>query len=97
VIDPREIELVNSPHVKADYHLQLKPGTNVAMITALAHVIVTEGWLADAYIDERCDAKSFAQWKEFVARPENSPEATADITGVAPELVRGAARLYAWA
>lgn len=95
VIDPREIELVNSPHSKADYHLQLKPGTNVAMITALAHVIVTEGWLADAYIDERCDAKSFAQWKEFVARPENSPEATADITGVAPELVRGAARLYA--
>ena len=95
VIDPREIELVNSPHVKADYHLQLRPGTNVAMITALAHVIVTEGWLADAYIDERCDAKSFAQWKEFVARPENSPEATAGITGVAPELVRGAARLYA--
>ncbi|MFS4551910.1 formate dehydrogenase subunit alpha [Comamonas resistens] len=95
VIDPREIELVSSPHVKADYHLQLKPGTNVAMITALAHVIVTEGWLADAYIDERCDAKSFAQWKEFVARPENSPEATAGITGVAPELVRGAARLYA--
>ena len=95
VIDPREIELVKLPHVKADYHLQLKPGTNVAMITALAHVIVTEGWLADSYIDERCDAKSFAQWKEFVARPENSPEATAEITGVAPELVRGAARLYA--
>jgi formate dehydrogenase major subunit len=63
------------------------------MITALAHVIVTEGWLADAYIDERCDAKSFAQWREFVARPENSPEATADITGVAPSARRGA--LYA--
>lgn len=95
VIDPREIELVNSPHIKADYHLQLRPGTNVAMITALAHVIVTEGLLSGAYIDERCDAKSFAQWKAFVARPENSPEATAEITGVAPELVRGAARLYA--
>lgn len=95
VIDPREIELVNSPHIKADYHLQLRPGTNVAMITALAHVIVTEGWLAEDYIVGRCDAKSFAQWKEFVARPGNSPEATAAITGVAPELVRGAARLYA--
>jgi formate dehydrogenase major subunit len=70
VIDPREIELVNSPHVKADYHLQLKPGTNVAMITALAHVIVTEGWLADAYIDERCDAKSFAQWRSSLPAGE---------------------------
>ena len=95
VIDPREIELVSSPHIQADYHLQLRPGTNVAMITALAHVIVTEGLLSDGYIAERCDAKSFLQWKEFVARPENSPEATAEITGVAPDLVRGAARLYA--
>src|SRR5256885_7967433 len=65
------------------------------MITSLAHVIVTEGWLAEDYIAERCDAKSFAQWKEFVARPENSPEAMAEVTGVAPDLVRGAARLYA--
>ncbi|HBJ98947.1 MAG TPA: formate dehydrogenase subunit alpha [Delftia acidovorans] len=95
VIDPREIELVKSPHIRADYHLQLRPGTNVAMITSLAHVIVTEGWLAEDYIAERCDAKSFAQWKEFVARPENSPEAMAKVTGVAPDLVRGAARLYA--
>lgn len=95
VIDPREIELVKSPHIRADYHLQLRPGTNVAMITSLAHVIVTEGWLAQDYIAERCDAKSFAQWKEFVARPENSPEAMAEVTGVAPDLVRGAARLYA--
>ncbi|MGQ8878972.1 formate dehydrogenase subunit alpha [Delftia sp. NA_296.1] len=95
VIDPREIELVKSPHIRADYHLQLRPGTNVAMITSLAHVIVTEGWLAEDYIAERCDTKSFAQWKEFVARPENSPEAMAEVTGVAPDLVRGAARLYA--
>ena len=95
VIDPREIELVNAPHIKADYHLQLRPGTNVAMITSLAHVIVTEGLLAEQYIGERCDTKSFEQWKEFVARPENSPEAMAEVTGVAPELVRGAARLYA--
>ena len=43
VIDPRRIDLVRSPHVEADYHLPLKPGTNVAMVTALAHVIVTEG------------------------------------------------------
>jgi formate dehydrogenase major subunit len=95
VVDPRQIDLVKSPHIEAAYHLQLKPGTNVALITALAHVVVAEGLLADDYIDERCDAKSFSQWKEFVARAENSPEATAAVTGVPAEQVRGAARLYA--
>src|SRR5262245_8683529 len=35
VVDPRRIDLVDGPHVKADYHLQLKPGTNVAVISAL--------------------------------------------------------------
>lgn len=95
VVDPRQIDLVNSPHVKADYHLQLKPGTNVAVITALAHVVVTEGLLADSYIAERCDDKSFQQWREFVARPENSPEAMAPVCGVPADQLRGAARLYA--
>jgi formate dehydrogenase major subunit len=95
VVDPRQIDLVNSPHVKADFHLQLKPGTNVAVITALAHVVVTEGLLADSYIAERCDDKSFQQWKEFVARPENSPEAMAAVCGVPADQLRGAARLYA--
>ncbi|HMO15967.1 MAG TPA: molybdopterin-dependent oxidoreductase, partial [Pirellulaceae bacterium] len=37
VIDPRAIDLVRSPHIEARYHLQLRPGTNVAMINALAH------------------------------------------------------------
>jgi len=82
VIDPRRIDLVQTPHVKADYHLALRPGTNVAMITALAHVIVTEGLLADEFIAERCEEKSFRDWRDFVAKPENSPEATSDITGV---------------
>src|SRR5664279_4894147 len=95
VIDPRQIDLVDAPHIKADYHLQLKPGTNVAVITALAHVVVTEGLLAEAYIAERCDDKSFQQWREFVARPENSPEAFEELTGVSAETVRAAARLYA--
>lgn len=95
VIDPRKIDLVDSPHVKADYHLALKPGTNVAMITALAHVIVTEGLVAEDYVAERCDPKSFREWREFVAREENSPEATESITGVPAEQVRGAARMYA--
>ena len=95
VIDPRRIDLVQSPHIKADYHLQLRPGTNVAMINALAHVIVTEGLMADEFIAERCEDRAFNQWRDFIARAENSPEATEAHTGVPAHLVRGAARLYA--
>jgi formate dehydrogenase major subunit len=95
VIDPRDIELVKTPHVQADYHLKLMPGTNVAVANALAHVIVTEGLVDTTYVAERCEEPSFRQWCEFVARPENAPEATAALTGVPAETVRGAARLYA--
>ncbi|RZL64824.1 MAG: formate dehydrogenase subunit alpha [Variovorax sp.] len=95
VIDPRKIDIVKSPHVKAEYHLQLRPGTNVAVVTALAHTIVTEGLLAEPYIAERCDDKSFNEWRAFVSRPENSPEATETITGVPATDMRAAARLYA--
>ncbi len=95
VIDPRKIDLVASPHVKAQHHLPLKPGTNVAVITAMAHVVVTEGLVAQDYVAERCDDKSFQQWCEFVARPENSPEAFEAETGVPAAELRAAARLYA--
>ncbi len=95
VIDPRKTELVSSPHIKAAFHLPLKPGTNVAMLSALAHVVVTEGLLANDFITSRCEDTAFRAWRDFVALPENSPEAMQDITGVSAELVRGAARLYA--
>jgi formate dehydrogenase major subunit len=95
VIDPRKIDIVKSPHIQAEYHLQLRPGTNVAVVTALAHVIATEGLMADEYIGERCDDKSFREWREFVSRPENSPEATEATTGVPAVDMRAAARLYA--
>jgi len=95
VVDPRQIDIVRSPHVEAQFHLQLRPGTNVAMISSLAHVVVAEGLLADDYIAERCDEKSFREWREFVARPENSPEAMESVTGVPAADVRAAARLYA--
>jgi formate dehydrogenase major subunit len=95
VIDPREIDLVSSPHIKAAHHLKLRPGTNVAVLTALAHVIVSEGLLHQAFIAERCENEAFEHWREFVARPANSPEALADATGVPAADVRAAARLYA--
>jgi formate dehydrogenase major subunit len=40
VCDPRRIDLVESPHIKASVHLPLLPGSNVALINALAHTIV---------------------------------------------------------
>jgi len=95
VIDPRRIDLVKSPHINADFHLQLRPGTNVAMVNALAHVIVTEGLMDEKFIAERCEDRAFAQWRDFISRAENSPEATEVHTGVPAHLVRGAARLYA--
>jgi formate dehydrogenase major subunit len=95
VVDPRQIDLVNAPHVKAQHHLALKPGTNVAIITALAHVVVTEGLVNEAWVAERCDSKSFNEWREFVSKPENSPEAFEAETGVPAAEVRAAARLFA--
>ncbi|MCF3948089.1 formate dehydrogenase subunit alpha [Acidiphilium sp. AL] len=95
VIDPRRIDLVRTPHVEAEYHLPIRPGTNVAILSAIAHVIVTENLIDADYIRERCDADAFAHWAEFVSQERNSPEALAATTGVDPELVRKAARLYA--
>ena len=94
VVDPRKIGLVRSPRVKADYHLPLLPGTNVPMINAFAHVVVSEGLVDEGYVAERCDTEAFAAWKEFILRPENSPEAVGKITGVPAEDIRSAARLY---
>jgi formate dehydrogenase major subunit len=93
VLDPRRTDLVRSPHIEADYHLPLAPGTNVAMVNAFAHVIVTEGLVAEDFVAERCE--DFDEWASFIARPENSPEALEEITGVPAADVRAAARLYA--
>jgi len=95
VVDPRKIDLVKSPHVQADLHLPLRPGTNVAVVTAMAHVIATEGLLANEFIAERCEDKAFREWLEFVSRPINSPEMMEEITGVPAADMRSAARLYA--
>ncbi|MFZ5736253.1 MAG: formate dehydrogenase subunit alpha [Pseudomonadota bacterium] len=95
VVDPRRIDLVRSAHVEAAQHLPLKPGTNVAVLTALAHVIVTEGLANEAFVRERCDWSEYEHWASFVSDERNSPEATAAFTGVDPQAVREAARLYA--
>ena len=95
VADPRAIELVRMPHVTADYFLQLTPGTNVALLNAMAHTIVAEGLADDAFIAARCDADGYARWRQFILEERNSPEAAESITGVPADRIRGAARLYA--
>jgi formate dehydrogenase major subunit len=95
VIDPRRTEMVKSPHVKAEHHLALTPGTNVAIVTALAHVIVTEGLFDAQFIQDRCDWDEFQDYAEFVSQPQNSPESVALLTGVPAAEVRAAARLFA--
>ncbi|MGK2948845.1 MAG: formate dehydrogenase subunit alpha [Acidimicrobiales bacterium] len=93
VVDPRRIDLVRTPHVEAAHHLQLTPGTNVAVVNALAHVTVTEELVDAAFVADRCEG--FADWAEFIARPEHSPEAVEAVTGVPAAELRAAARLYA--
>jgi formate dehydrogenase major subunit len=96
IADPRAIDLVeNSPHIRADHHLNLRPGTNVALISALAHVVVTEGLVKEDFVKERCEWDSFVLWRDFVAKPENSPEALAEELGVDAKKIREAARLFA--
>jgi len=94
IADPRQIDLVRSPHVEADLHLPLLPGTNVALINAMSHVIATEGLLDEDYIRERCEIDAYEDWLQFIKDPQNSPEALAATIGVPAEDIRAAARLY---
>src|SRR6185295_2056134 len=94
VVDPRTTSTAHAPHIDAEYHLQLRPGTNVGVINSLAHVIVTEGLTKEDYIAERCEPEAYQAWKKFVSEPRNSPEAMERITGVPAATARAAARLY---
>ncbi len=95
VVDPRRIDMVRTPHVEAAHHLPLRPGTNVAVLTAMAHVIVTEALFDEAFIRERCDWSEFEDWAAFVADDRHSPEEVEKLSGVPAETLRQAARLYA--
>lgn len=95
VADPRRIDLVETAHVRATHHLKLLPGTNVALINALAHVVVTEGLVDEEFVAARCEPDAFNKWRDFIADPRHSPEATASVTGVPADEMRAAARLYA--
>ncbi|MDO5603965.1 MAG: formate dehydrogenase subunit alpha [Paracoccus sp. (in: a-proteobacteria)] len=95
LIDPRRTEMYEGPHFRAAHHLALTPGTNVAVVTAMAHVIVTENLFDADFIRTRCDAEEFADYAEFIRDPRHSPEAVEALTGVPAAELRAAARLYA--
>jgi formate dehydrogenase major subunit len=95
VVDPRRTDMVKSNHIQAQHHLALRPGTNVAVVTALAHVIVTEGLYDEAFIRERCDWDEFREYAEFASDPRHAPEAVEELTGVPANELRAAARLFA--
>jgi formate dehydrogenase alpha subunit len=86
VVDPRRTELAEL----ADVHLQLRPGTNVPLFNALAAVLVEEGLVDRGFLAER--SQGFEQYATFIA--QQTPERMEALTGIPPELVRQAARLY---
>ncbi|MDE0193588.1 MAG: molybdopterin-dependent oxidoreductase, partial [Gammaproteobacteria bacterium] len=97
ICDPRRIDLVRTPHIEATHHLALQPGTNVPLMNAFAHVVVTEDLIDHGFVEDRCDTESFRGWLEFARDPSNAPENVADILGVPAQDLRAAARLYATA
>lgn len=86
VIDPRRIELT----AQARRHLQLRPGTNVPLLNALAYVIVEEALFDPAAI---AHVDNWDEFRAFIVA--YSPERVADVCGVAADAIRDVARRYA--
>ena len=97
VCDPRRIGLVRSPHIEARHHLPCKPGANVPLMNAFAHVLATEDLIDHAFVSERCDLESFEAWLAFAHDPAHAPERMAETIGAPAADIRAAARLYAGA
>jgi formate dehydrogenase major subunit len=86
VIDPRRIELADY----ADCHVAIRPGTNIAVLNAMAHVIIADNLCDPAFIGNRV-----SNFEEFAHVVESwPPERAAQICGVEPDLIRRAAHLY---
>jgi len=87
VIDPRRTELARL----ATLHLRLKPGTNVALLNAMGHVIVRDALLDKNFIVARTEGVE--DWLQAIQSV--TPESAEEVTGVAAEMIREAARRYA--
>ena len=87
VIDPREIELADY----ADIYLQIKPGTNIAVLNGLMHIILKENLHDMDYINERCEG--FEEFRKTVEK--YTPDLVAEICHINKEDLIKAARMYA--
>lgn len=86
VIDPRKIPLTEY----ADIFVQLKPGTNVAFINGMIHILIEKGLIDEAFIQERTEG--FEELKQKVK--EYPAERVSEITGSSKEVLEKAALLY---
>ncbi len=87
VIDPRRIELAKY----ATYHLQLKPGTNVALLNMMLYYIITENAEDKSFIDSRCEG--YEEMRDEILKLDMDEMAA--ITGVDKNLVKEASLAYA--
>lgn len=87
VIDPRKIETARI----ADLHLQLRNGSNIALLNAIGHVIIEENLYDQAFVAQRTEG--FEEYRKIVAG--YTPESVEEITGLKAADIRTAARLYA--
>ncbi len=87
VADPRKIDITEF----ATLHIRQKPGTDVALVNGIMHIILMNKWHDQAYIDQRCEG-----FEEFKATIEKyTPEVVAEITGVSVSELRQAAEILA--
>ena len=87
VADPRRIDIAEY----ADMHLRHQPGTDIALLNGLMHIIIREGWNDQAFIAERTEG--FEELRQIVEK--YTPQVTSDITGVPADDLEKAARILA--
>ena len=86
VIDPRETATAR----QGDLHLQLKPGTDVAVTNGILNVLINENLIDQAFIDSRTN-----DWEAAKATAlRYTPDVASEISGVPAEKIIQAARLY---
>lgn len=86
VVDPRDIGLA----ARADIHLKIRPGTNVAFANGMVHVLIREGLVDEEFVNERTEG--FAELAEMV-KPY-TPERVAEICHIDARDLVSAAKLY---
>ncbi|MBI4492697.1 MAG: molybdopterin-dependent oxidoreductase [Chloroflexi bacterium] len=95
-IDPR---YTTAAETLADQWIPIKPGTDTAMMLAVAHVLLVEELYDRAFVEQHVDARSFQEWRAYILGEQDglarTPEWAEGICAVPAETIRSFARLYA--